>query len=84
MYPVDASLFNYDAFLFHKFSHIFINPIVDTYLPLKENIDLFSNFSKLQEIGYGSNDSIVKEYLVRAVTQRYLYFTNSNFGTIKV
>lgn len=79
MYPVDASLFNYDAFLFHEFSHSFINPIVDTYLPLKENIDLFSNFSRLHEIGYGSNDSIVKDYLVRAVTQRYLYHTNSNY-----
>ena len=83
VYPKDSFIFNYASFLFHEFSHSIINPIVDKYASFLEEQENFTNFSQLQKVGYGSNTSILKDYLVRAATQRYLYLTNNDYFEIQ-
>jgi hypothetical protein len=78
VYPDDSGIFNYESFLVHEFSHSIINPIVDENYNY-DDFEIFENLEQLHEIGYGSNSAILKDYLVRSVTQRYLYLTNNKY-----
>lgn len=83
IYPPDDRLFDYSSFSVHEFSHSFVNPIVDKYNLISESDDIFSNiFEELSSVGYGSNDSILKDHIVRSITLRYLsmYRDNSSYN----
>lgn len=73
LYPNDDKVFDYSAFLVHEFSHSFINPIVDKYDLISEEDVIFADIlPTISKIGYGSNNSILKDHIVRAITLRYL------------
>lgn len=80
VYPISSEIFNYESFLVHEFSHSIINPIVDkSFDKFSEKEPIFKDTTKLCKVGYGSNNSILKDYLVRSVTERYLKLTNNEY-----
>ena len=75
----DGSTYLYDSFVLHEFSHHFINPLTDKCLNSndKNNPLLFRDIMEVViKQGYGSNDIIINEYIIRGIECCYydLYF----------
>ncbi len=76
MYQVDE--FELLHLLFHEFSHSIINPLTTKYLK-NNDPNLFAKIDKkMDEMAYGSNNTIINEHFIRALTIRYHWHRNKN------
>lgn len=71
IYPKEKESVHYASFLVHEFGHSFVNPLALKYEDTVQSI-MFNNQEVLRKNGYGSPKSILNDYIVRAVTLRYL------------
>ncbi len=60
----------------HEFSHGFVNKINEKYGLIDNDSNIFSNiFEVMKKNAYGSNYSILNEFIIRAIVARYILIT---------